>query len=111
MASIYHINKGVNKPIEFKGLKAQYISYLAIGLVILLVLFASMYIVGVNLFVCISVVFIFGAALFIKVFRLSHKYGQYGLLKKAAKRYIPQSLKARSRRMFIHLGISANNRR
>ena len=30
MSSVYTINKGVNKPIEFKGLKAQYIAYLAV---------------------------------------------------------------------------------
>jgi hypothetical protein len=36
MNSVYKINKGINKPIEFKGLKAQYIGYLGIG-----ILFAS----------------------------------------------------------------------
>ncbi|MEJ6979438.1 DUF4133 domain-containing protein [Pedobacter sp. P351] len=111
MAIIYHINKGVNKPIEFKGLKAQYISYLAIGLVILLIFFASMYIVGVNLFVCIIVIFTCGIMLFVSAFRLSNKYGQYGLLKKAAKRYIPISIKVRSRTMFIHLSGSRKIRR
>ena len=30
--SVYKINKGINKPIEFKGLKAQYIWYLGGGL-------------------------------------------------------------------------------
>ena len=33
MATVYYINKGINKPIVFKGLKAQYIGYLAVGLV------------------------------------------------------------------------------
>jgi hypothetical protein len=42
--SVYRINKGINKPIEFKGLKAQYIGYLAAGLVLPLVMFAVMYI-------------------------------------------------------------------
>ncbi|MDB5129720.1 DUF4133 domain-containing protein, partial [Mucilaginibacter sp.] len=36
----YQINKGINRPIEFKGLKAQYIGYLGSGLVALLILFA-----------------------------------------------------------------------
>ena len=36
--------KGINKPLEFKGLKAQYIWYLGGGLVALLILFAIMYI-------------------------------------------------------------------
>ena len=34
----YTINKGINAPLVFKGLKAQYIAYLAVGLVVLLVL-------------------------------------------------------------------------
>ncbi|MBD0288989.1 MAG: DUF4133 domain-containing protein, partial [Flavisolibacter sp.] len=38
--SVYQINKGINKPIEFKGFKAQYIWYLGGGLVALLILFA-----------------------------------------------------------------------
>ncbi len=25
MSSVYQINKGINKPVEFRGLKAQYI--------------------------------------------------------------------------------------
>ena len=52
--SVYNINKGINKPIEFKGLKAQYIGYLAAGLVVLLVLFAILYIIGVNMFICLG---------------------------------------------------------
>jgi hypothetical protein len=106
MASIYQINKGINKPIEFKGLKAQYITYLAIGLVILLVLFACMYIIGINMFVCLAVIVACGTGLFMTVFRLSHKYGQFGLLKKAAKRYIPIVIKASSRRVFFYLSDS-----
>ena len=109
MGSIYQINKGINKPIEFKGLKAQYIGYLAVGLVVLLVLFATMYIIGVNLFVCVAVIAISGTALFMTVFRLSHKYGQYGLLKKAAKRYIPLFIKSKSRKVFIQLSDPKKN--
>ena len=47
---VYQINKGINKPIEFKGLKAQYIGYLAGGLVGLLILFAVMYISGLPVY-------------------------------------------------------------
>ena len=103
MASVYHINKGINKPIEFQGLKAQYIAYLAGGLVLLLILFATMYIIGINLFICLVVIVAAGTALFMTVYHLNKKYGQYGLLKKAAKSYIPSSIKFRSRKIFIHL--------
>jgi hypothetical protein len=49
--AVYHINKGINKPIEFKGLKAQYIGYLAAGLVALLIFFAVMYISGLPVYI------------------------------------------------------------
>jgi hypothetical protein len=48
----YSINKGVNRPIEFRGLKAQYIYYLAIGLAVLLVVFSLMYIAAVPVYLC-----------------------------------------------------------
>ena len=80
MASVYKINKGINKPIEFKGFKAQYIAYLAIGLVLLMILFALLYIVGINLYLCILVVGGLGTGLFMIVFRLSLQYGEHGLL-------------------------------
>ncbi len=44
MSSVYAINKSINKPVEFKGLKAQYIWYLGGGLLFLLILFAVLYI-------------------------------------------------------------------
>lgn len=103
MSSVYHINKGINKPIEFRGLKAQWIAYLASGLVALLILFAVLYIIGTNVFVCLAVIGALGAALFFTVFRSSAKYGRYGLMKKAAKKRLPRYLKFSSRKVFIGL--------
>jgi hypothetical protein len=100
---VYQINKGINKPIEFKGLKAQYIGYLAGGLVALLILFAAMYISGLPVFICIMVISALGGGLFYQVFRLSHKYGQYGLMKRTASRYLPRYLKFNSRKLFTRL--------
>lgn len=101
--SVYTINKGINKPIEFKGLKAQYIGYLAVGLLVLLILFAILYIGGVNMFICLGLILVLGTALFMTVFRLSAKYGQYGLLKVTARRSIPVSVTCRTRRVFLTL--------
>jgi Domain of unknown function (DUF4133) len=103
MSSVYQVNKGINKAIEFRGLKAQYIGYLAGGLVALLIGFAILYICGVNTWVCLILVGGAGTALMTTVFRLSHKYGQYGLLKKNAKRSLPGYLKFRSRKLFTQL--------
>lgn len=101
--SVYNINKGINKPIEFKGLKAQYIGYLGAGLVVLLVLFSILYITGVNMFICLGLTLVLGTVLFALVYKISNQYGQYGLMKKAAKRSIPSHLFCASRNLFVHL--------
>ena len=93
MNSVYTINKGINKPIEFKGLKAQYIWYLGGGLVAVLVLFAVLYICGTNMFVCLLIAIGLGSFLFIYMYRLSRTYGEFGLMKKMAKRAIPKVIK------------------
>ncbi|PZR31288.1 MAG: hypothetical protein DI538_21265 [Azospira oryzae] len=103
MNSVYKINKGINKPIEFKGLKAQYIGYLGIGVILLLIIFAVLYISGINMFVCLGLILLLGTLLFMGVYKLSDTYGQHGLLKKLAKRNIPVSLTGRTRKIFIHL--------
>lgn len=103
MSSIYQINKGINKPIEFKGLRAQYIGYLAVGLVLLLISFAFLYISGLSLFIILPLILGLGSGLFFTVFRLSHRFGQYGLLKYFAKRSLPKYLKFNSRKVFTIL--------
>lgn len=99
--SVYTINKGINKPIEFKGLKAQYIWYLGGGLLVLLITFAVLYIVGIPSWMCIVIVVAGGAGLFTKVYQLSRKYGAYGLMKKAASKGIPGVLIVKSRNVFM----------
>lgn len=101
MSSVYKINKGINKPIEFKGLKAQYIWYLGGGLLGLLILFAILYICSVNSFICLAIILILGTALFMYVYKLSHDYGQYGMMKKIAARGVPRVIKSRSRKFFL----------
>ncbi|MDB5222371.1 MAG: hypothetical protein JWN83_1038 [Chitinophagaceae bacterium] len=98
MSSIYQINKGINKPIEFKGLKAQYIWYLGGGLVALLILFAIIYIAGLNVFICLAIILMLGSGLCMYVYKLSSTYGQYGLMKKVAKKAVPKCIKNYSRK-------------
>lgn len=98
MASVYHINKGINKPIEFKGLKAQYIWYLGGGLVALLILFAVLYIAGVNIFICVGIICISGSGLFLYVYYLSGEYGEHGLMKKVARKAVPKVIKMNSKK-------------
>jgi hypothetical protein len=91
--SVYNINKGINKPVEFRGLKAQYIWWLGGGLVALLIIFAILYICGVNIFLCLVLIVVLAIFLFIYVYKLSRQYGQYGLMKKVARKAIPMIIK------------------
>jgi uncharacterized membrane protein YdjX (TVP38/TMEM64 family) len=98
--SIYHINKGINKSIEFRGLRAQYIWYFA-GLVIgLLIIFAALYIMGTGTLICLTITGSAATCGSIKIFGLSRKYGEHGLMKAAARKRIPRVLKSYSRRFF-----------
>jgi hypothetical protein len=101
--SVYKINKGINKPVEFKGLKAQYIWYLGGGILVLMILFAILYILGVNSYLCVALILAGGTTLFLQVYRVSNKYGEFGLMKKIAKRSVPPVVKCWSRRLFMKL--------
>ena len=101
--SVYSVNKGINRPIEFKGLKAQYIWYLGGGLLALLILFAILYICGVNTFVCLLIIVVAGTALFMHVYKLSRRYGEHGMMKTLARRSVPSVVKSYSRKTFTGL--------
>jgi len=97
---MYTINKGINTPIEFKGLKAQYIWWLGAGILVLLILFAILYILGINPFVCVGLVLIAGTGLFIHIYRLSNTYGEHGMMKKIARRKVPAVIQFHSRKLW-----------
>lgn len=101
MNSVYQVNKGINKSIEFIGLKAQYIWYFGGGVICLLILFAAMYIAGLNSLICIAVVLAAGTGMVIKVYQLSNTYGEYGMMKKIARRSIPRKIRSGSRSVFM----------
>ncbi|WP_113653138.1 DUF4133 domain-containing protein [Pedobacter namyangjuensis] len=103
MATVYQVNKGVSRPIEFKGLKGVYIVVMASGLVSLLVLFAALYIIGTAIFVLAPMVLVLGTGLFLVVGRLSKRFGASGLGKYLAKRGVPRYIRFCSRRIFTGL--------
>ncbi|TYR37413.1 DUF4133 domain-containing protein [Sphingobacterium phlebotomi] len=96
----YIINKGINRSIEFRGLKAQYIYILAIGMVILLIGFVVCYIAGVPVYLCLPIVLLLGLGLFVGVYRLSNRYGVHGLMKELAYRQVPSAIIYLSRKVF-----------
>lgn len=96
--SVYHINKGINRSIEFKGLKAQYIWWLGGVVIGLLVLFALLYFTGLHTYLCLGLITGTGVFSVRKIYVMSNRYGEYGLLKKMAKRNVPRCLCSRSRK-------------
>lgn len=108
MATVYEINKGINRSIEFKGIKAQYILYLAAGLVFLLLAFAILYVIGISIYLCLGIILPAGGGLFVTVQRYSKKYGEHGLIKMAARKRLPQFVQSKSRTIFIRLSVQEN---
>jgi hypothetical protein len=101
--SIYQINKGINKSIELRGLKAQYIWYFGGMVIILMIVFAILYILGAGAIIAIGVIGTGGVLMSMRIFEMSRKYGEHGMMKSLAKRQVPRVLKSYSRRIFQHL--------
>ena len=110
MATVYDINKGINKSVEFKGIKAQYILFLGAGLIGLLLLFAILYVLSKNIYVCLGIILPAGIGLIVTVQNLSKKYGEHGLLKKAAHQKLPSAIICRSRKIFIAINVATNEK-
>jgi hypothetical protein len=100
---VYQINKGINKSIEFKGLKAQYIWYFGGMVVGLLFIFAILYLIGAPSWFCIALCGGSGTYGSIQLFRLSHTYGEHGLMKTIAKKRVPKALRSYGRKHFQRL--------
>lgn len=96
----------VRRWVSILRLKAQYIWYLAVGLLSLLLLFSVVYILGINVYLGLVIIGGLGTALVMKVYAMSAKYGEHGLLKKMAMRQVPKLIKCNSRKVYRELGRS-----
>ena len=100
----YFMNKGVNKPAEFKGLQSQYLFIFAGGLVGTFVVFIVMYLAGINQWICIFTGL--GLALIVVwlTFSLNREFGRFGLMKIQATRSFPRRIINRKNflRLFTH---------
>ena len=76
----YQVNRGIGKPVEFKGLKSQYLFIFCGGLLAVFVVFIVLFMAGVNQWLCIG--FIVSASLLLvwQTFRLNARYGTHGLI-------------------------------
>ena len=101
--SAYPINKGVNRSIQFYGLKGHYILYAGGILAGDLVFFCILYVSGLNSWICLLIVAGSGGFGILKVSSLSKRYGEFGLLKKEAMKNIPRAIRSRTRQTFTQL--------
>jgi hypothetical protein len=103
----FPMNKGIGKPAEFQGLKAQYLFIFAGGLLGLFIVFVVMYMAGVNQWICIGFGVVAALILVYGAFHLNRKYGEHGLIKAQARRNHPRYVI--SRRSFSRLFIQKKN--
>ena len=80
----YKINKGINKPVEFKGLKAQYLAYFFFGMLGVFGAFTTLYLLGLPLYGCVAFALVSGTGVSYLIFKWNREYGEFGLMKKAA---------------------------
>jgi hypothetical protein len=84
-------------------LKAQYVYLLAAVVVGALILFSVMYVSGLSSYLCVPLTLGLGGFGISRVYRMSKRYGQYGLMKWRARKGIPAALLSGTRKFFIHL--------
>ena len=98
------INKGIGRPVEFRGLKGTYL-YLAAGIVVgsLLLALALYGLFGLNTYLATLIVVSAGGGGIWYCMRLSAKYGVSGLLKLEATRNQPKAIIISSAKPFQSL--------
>ncbi len=84
------MNKGIGRSVEFHGLTLGYIYLLVGGLLGLLLLSLFLSSIGISGFRWIALFGVVAAFFVWRVFALSKRYGEYGLMKREARGYMPR---------------------
>ena len=103
MPPVYKTHRRINAPIEFRGFKAQYILYAGGSVIVSMILFAILFIAGLNSYMCLLVGFGMGAMGLGMAWHLSHRYGIYGWRKRRWAGKVPKALRSGSRRHYLQL--------
>ena len=88
----FEIHKGVDAPVEFKGLKSQYLFICAGGLIGAFLIVVILYMSGAGQLSCLL-----GGGMVLLTYRLNEKYGTYGLMKALAVKLHPRRITNRRR--------------
>ena len=104
---VYPIQQAIDRPLYFKGFRAQYILLAALSLIADLLLFVLLYLAHVPSWICIVIAFGLGCTALVIAATLSQRFGRYGLMKHLASKNLPRHIRCNSRRVFLNL--LANN--
>jgi hypothetical protein len=100
----FPLNKGVNKPVEFKGLVgSRYIFLLLAGLGALFLGYIALHVAGLSSYLTLPLALGAGFCWVTRVFALSARYGEHGAMKQTAKTRQPKHLVNRTPRLFKDL--------
>ncbi|HEY4336078.1 MAG TPA: DUF4133 domain-containing protein [Puia sp.] len=99
--TIYTVHRRINRPLEFRGLQAQYVWWLGGGVIGLLVLFVLLHVCGVSSWICLVVTGALGGFFIRQLYGYSRRYGEYGLMKKRAAHRLPAVIRSQSRQIFF----------
>jgi len=103
MYTVFKVHRRVNAPVTFKGLKGQYILFAGAAVVSSMILFAVLYIAGVNSYICLLLCFGIGTIGIGGAYHFSHRYGVYGWRKRSRARASPKTMRAGSRLVYLQL--------
>lgn len=102
----YKINKGVNRPLDFYGLKETYIFYFVGGLVCAIL--AYFLLQFISNWVAIPVAVVIAAASYFVTYYLNNKYGASGLSKRMAQNSCPKRIQLKRARYLVQRGGERN---
>lgn len=97
----WEVNKGIGRSVELKGLKAQYLFIFAGGLLTVFVITVILYLCGIGQAFCLVLCLAGSTVVVWLAFSMNRKYGEHGLMKRAAAKYHPDFLI--NRKSAIHL--------
>lgn len=83
----YQVNRGVGKPIEYLGLRAQYVIYLVLG-ILLIVIFSFILRTLLNVMGALLIGIIAFLLTVCSCFKLNNKFGQHGLMQLMASKKV-----------------------
>ena len=98
--TIISIPKGLDRPIEIKGLKGDCIAYATASFIALLLAFAFLYLIKVPMLIRLTTIGAAAVVLIYRINRINKRYTPHGGMKRFASKWIPPSIRADTRTIF-----------